>query len=41
VIYLEVPALGEMVLRTDGDTSPEIGSRLGVSPVPEREVRFG
>jgi ABC-type sugar transport system ATPase subunit len=41
VIYLDVPALGEMVVRADGDTSPEIGSRLGVSPVPEREVRFG
>ncbi len=41
VIYLEVPALGEMVVRADGDTSPEIGSLLGVSPVPGREVRYG
>ena len=41
VIYLDVPSLGEMVVRADGDTSPEIGSLQGVVPVAGREVRFG
>ncbi len=41
VVYLTVPALGEMVVRADGDTYPAIGSTCGVSPMPEREFRFG
>jgi ABC-type sugar transport system ATPase subunit len=41
VIYLDVPTLGEMVVRADGDSSPAIGSSQGVSPVPGREVRYG
>jgi ABC-type sugar transport system ATPase subunit len=41
VVYLVVPDLGEMVVRTDGDSNPVVGSACGVSPVPEREFRFG
>jgi ABC-type sugar transport system ATPase subunit len=40
VIYLDVPGLGEMVVRTDGDANPAIGSLQGVSPVEAREFRF-
>jgi len=39
VIYLNVPVLGEMVVRTDGDANPAIGSTVGVSPVDGREFR--
>ena len=41
VIYLDVPGLGEMVVRTDGDANPGIGSAVGVSPFPGRDFRFG
>ncbi|MES2915474.1 MAG: ATP-binding cassette domain-containing protein [Pseudomonadota bacterium] len=41
VIYLDVPGLGEMVVRADGDASPAIGSQQGASPLEGREVRFG
>jgi ABC-type sugar transport system ATPase subunit len=41
VIYLDVPGLGEMVVRADGDSSPTVGSTQGVSPIPGREVRYG
>ena len=41
VIYLEVPGLGDMVVRTDGDANPAIGSSQGISPFPGREFRFG
>ena len=41
VIYLDVPDLGDMTVRTDGDANPAIGSTQGVSPVEGREVRFG
>jgi ABC-type sugar transport system ATPase subunit len=41
VIYLDVPGLGEMVVRADGDSSPAVGSTQGVSPIPGREVRYG
>ena len=41
VIYLVVPGMGDMVVRTGGDANPEIGSSQGVSPVPGREFRFG
>ncbi|MBA4324922.1 MAG: sugar ABC transporter ATP-binding protein [Rhodobacter sp.] len=40
VIYLNVPALGEMVVRTDGDANPAIGSLQGVSPVQGRDFRY-
>ncbi|MBC7737197.1 MAG: TOBE domain-containing protein, partial [Candidatus Saccharibacteria bacterium] len=41
VIYLNVPDLGEMVVRADGDTNPAIGARQGVSPVPGRAFHYG
>ena len=41
VIYLDVPGLGEMVVRTDGDENPGIGSAVGVSPLAGRDFRFG
>jgi len=40
VIYLDVPGLGEMVVRADGDANPAIGSSQGVSPVEGRDFRF-
>jgi ABC-type sugar transport system ATPase subunit len=40
VIYLDVPGLGEMVVRTDGDANPGIGSSQGVSPVAGRDFRY-
>ena len=40
VIYLNVPALGEMLVRTDGDANPAIGSSQGVVPVEGRDFRY-
>jgi ABC-type sugar transport system ATPase subunit len=40
VIYLIVPQLGEMVVRTDGDANPGIGSTVGVRPVEGREFFY-
>ncbi|MDZ4089055.1 MAG: ATP-binding cassette domain-containing protein [Tabrizicola sp.] len=40
VIYLNVPGLGEMVVRTDGDANPAIGSSQGVSPIEGRDFRY-
>ncbi|MCX7646673.1 MAG: ABC transporter ATP-binding protein [Rhodobacteraceae bacterium] len=40
VIHLDVPDLGDMVVRADGDRNPPIGSMLGISPLPGREHRF-
>lgn len=40
VVYLVVPGLGEMVVRTDGDANPTVGSVQGVSPLPGRDFRF-
>ena len=40
VIYLDVPGLGEMIIRTDGDANPAIGSSQGVSPVEGRDFRY-
>ncbi len=40
VIYLNVPNLGEMVVRTDGDSNPAIGATQGVSPVAGRAFHF-
>ena len=40
VIYLDVPGLGDMVVRTDGDANPAIGATQGVSPFAGREFRF-
>lgn len=40
VIYLNVPALGEMVVRTDGDANPAIGSLQGVSPIQGSDFRY-
>jgi ABC-type sugar transport system ATPase subunit len=40
VIYLNVPVLGEMVVRTDGDANPAIGSSQGVSPIEGRDFRY-
>jgi ABC-type sugar transport system ATPase subunit len=41
VIYLDVPGVGEMVVRADGDAGPAIGSQQGVSPLTGRELRYG
>jgi ABC-type sugar transport system ATPase subunit len=40
VVYLIVPGLGEMVVRTDGNANPSIGSTQGVTPLPDRDFRF-
>ncbi len=40
VVYLDVPGLGEMVVRTDGDADPAIGSAQGVAPLPGRDFRY-
>jgi ABC-type sugar transport system ATPase subunit len=40
VIYLDIPSLGEMVVRTDGDANPAIGSSVGVSPAKGREFTY-
>ena len=40
MIYLDVPGLGEMIVRTDGDADPAIGSSQGVSPVEGRDFRY-
>lgn len=40
VVYLDVPGLGEMVVRTDGDANPSVGSAQGVSPLSGRDFRF-
>jgi multiple sugar transport system ATP-binding protein len=40
VIYLDVPGLGEMIVRTDGDANPPISSLQGVSPVEGRDFRY-
>lgn len=40
VIHLDVPDLGAMVLRSEGDHNPAIGTDVGVSPLPGREHRF-
>ncbi|MDP3197308.1 ABC transporter ATP-binding protein [Tabrizicola sp.] len=40
VIYLEVPGLGEMVVRADGDSNPQIGATQGVTPVPGRDFCY-
>ncbi len=41
IVYLDVPGLGEMIIRTDGGTNPIIGSSQGVSPLEGRDFRFG
>ena len=40
VIYLDVPGLGEMIARADGDANPAIGSLQGVVPIDGRDFRF-
>jgi ABC-type sugar transport system ATPase subunit len=40
VIYLDVPGLGEMIVRADGDADPAIGSSQGVTPIEGREFRY-
>ena len=40
VIYLDVPALGEMIVRTDYDANPGIGLSKGVPPVEGRDFRY-
>jgi len=40
IVYLDVPRLGEMVIRADGEQFPKVGSTCGASPVPGREFRF-
>ena len=40
IVYLAVPGVGDMVVRTGGDANPAIGAQQGVSPVPEREIRY-
>ncbi len=41
IVYLDVPGLGEMVVRADGEQFPRVGSSCGVAPLPGREFRFG
>ena len=41
VIYLVVPGLGDMIVRTDGDANPAIGTSQGVTPIEGRAFRFG
>jgi multiple sugar transport system ATP-binding protein len=41
VIHLSVPQLGELVVRTDGSANPAVGSTVGVTPLPNREFRYG
>jgi ABC-type sugar transport system ATPase subunit len=40
VIYLQVPGLGDMVVRADGDANPAIGASVGVSPLVGREFHY-
>jgi multiple sugar transport system ATP-binding protein len=40
VIYLDVPGLGEMIVRADGDANPAIGSSQGVTPIEGRDFRY-
>jgi ABC-type sugar transport system ATPase subunit len=40
VIYLEVPVFGDMIVRTDGDSNPTVGTSLGVSPMDGRGFQF-
>jgi ABC-type sugar transport system ATPase subunit len=40
VIYLDVPGLGEMIVRADGDADPVIGSSQGVTPIKGRDFRY-
>jgi ABC-type sugar transport system ATPase subunit len=40
VIYLDVPGLGEMIVRADGDADPAIGSSQGVTPIEGRDFRY-
>ncbi len=41
VVYLNVPGLGEMVVRTDGNANPAIGASMGAVPIDGREFRYG
>ncbi|MET3855945.1 ABC transporter ATP-binding protein [Rhizobium sp. OAE497] len=40
IVYLDVPGLPSLVVRTDGDRRLEIGEKLFASPVAGKEVRF-
>ena len=40
IVYLDIRGLGEMVVRTDGEQFPKVGSVCGVAPLPGREFRF-
>jgi len=40
LLYLDVPVLGEMVLRSDADTGPALGDTCGVVPLAGKEHRF-
>jgi ABC-type sugar transport system ATPase subunit len=40
IVYLDIPGLGEMVVRADGAEFPKVGSTCGASPLPGREFRF-
>jgi ABC-type sugar transport system ATPase subunit len=40
VVYLQVQGLGEMVVRTEGDANPAIGSSQGVVALEGRAFRF-
>ncbi len=40
VIYLDVPGLGEMIARADGDSDPVLGSLQGVTPMEGRDFRY-
>ncbi len=40
VIYLDVPGLGEMIARADGDADPVLGSLQGVTPMEGRDFRY-
>lgn len=41
IVHLEVPGLGELVARIDGDTNLRPGAETFASPVPGKEFRYG
>jgi multiple sugar transport system ATP-binding protein len=40
IIYLDVPQLGELVARTEGETRLALGAEIFASPQPGAEHRF-
>ncbi len=40
IVYLDVPGLGELVVRAPGELKAAVGDTLSATPMPEREHRF-